>query len=261
MTDLIHVRYEKQGHVLILTLNRPEKSNAINRQLLSDLNHACDMAEADEEVRVAVLAAEGRHFSVGADINEITGFATVADYEDFFLRVHDTFNRIENLKKPVIAAVNGLALGGGCEMCLVADLRFAADDASFGVPEIKLGALPGAGGTQRLPRLVGMSKAMEMIYTGDSVNANEAYRIGLVNRVVSSGRLKDEVMAFAQQLGKRAPIALRTGKLLVRQGLGMGMQAGLDLEIRSVSSLAGTEDQREGFRAFAEKREPRFTGR
>ncbi len=259
--NFVHLKYEKQDHLLLLTLNRPDKSNALNKPLLEDLNRAFEKAAKDEEIRVIVLAAEGKHFSVGADIGEIKEFVSVADYENFFIRIHDTFNRIDNLRKPVIAAVNGLALGAGCEMCLVADLRIAAGDASFGVPEIKLGALPGAGGTQRLPRIVGEAKALEMIYTGDLVSAEEAYRIGLVNRIVPSAKLKDEAIGFAHHLEGRPPIALATAKLLVKQGLNMELGAGLDLEVKNVSLLAATEDQREGFRAFMEKREPKFIGR
>jgi enoyl-CoA hydratase len=261
MAELIHLKFEKQGHLLILTLNRPEKGNAINAQLLSDLNHAFEKAARDQEIRAVVLAAEGKHFSVGADIGEIKQFGSVADYENFFTRFHDTLNRIDHLRKPLIAAVNGLALGGGCEMCLVADLRIAADDASFGVPEIKLGALPGAGGTQRLPRIVGEAKALEMIYTGDSVTAEEAHRIGLVNRIVPCAKLRDEAIGLGHRLQEGPPIALATAKLLVKQGLKMELGAALDFEIKSVSALAATEDQREGFQAFTEKRAPKFVGR
>lgn len=255
------LKYEIKDHLLILTLSRPDRSNAINQQLLEDLSRACDRAEAEEEIRVVVLTAEGKHFSVGADIDEIKGFNSIADYEDFFVLIQNTFNKLENLHKPTIAAVNGLALGGGCEMSLATDLRIAAEDASLGLPEIKLGAVPGAGGTQRLPRIVGESRALEILYTGDVISAAEAHRIGLVNKVVPAGKLKDEAVTFARRLERRPPIALRTAKLLVKKGLNMELGAALEFEIKSASLLAATEDQQEGFRAFLEKREPKFVGR
>jgi len=261
MEKFVHLKYEKQEGLLLLTLNRPDKSNAINKQLLEDLNYAFERATKDQEIRVVVLTGEGKHFSVGGDIGEICGFTSAADFEDYFMRIHETFGKFENLRKPTIAAVNGLALGGGCEMSLAADLRIAADDASFGVPEIKLGALPGAGGTQRLPRIVGEAKALEMLYTGDFVSAEEAYRIGLVNRVVPSDKLRDEAIGFARRLEKRPPIALAAAKRLVKQGLKMELGAALEFGVKTVSLLAVTEDQQEGFRAFLEKREPKFVGR
>lgn len=256
-----YLKYEIKDHLLILTLSRPDRSNAINQQLLEDLSRACDRAEAEEEIRVVVLTAEGKHFSVGADIDEIKGFNSIADYEDFFVLIQNTFNKLENLHKPTIAAVNGLALGGGCEMSLATDLRIAAEDASLGLPEIKLGAVPGAGGTQRLPRIVGESRALEILYTGDVISAAEAHRIGLVNKVVPAEKLKDEAVTFARRLERRPPIALRTAKLLVKKGLNMELGAALEFEIKSASLLAATEDQQEGFRAFLEKREPKFVGR
>ena len=255
------LKYERKGHVLILALNRSAKSNAISKGLLADLSEALARAANDEQVRVVVLRAEGKHFSVGADVDEIKGFMSVADYEDFFRCFHETLNRLENLPKPTIAAINGLALGGGCELCLAADIRIAAENASFALPEIKLGTLPGAGGTQRLPRIVGASKALEMIYTGDSISVQEAYRIGLVNKVVPPEKLKGEAIGLARRLEKGPPIALRTAKLLIRQGSNLERGAALELAIKSVSQLAATDDQQEGFRAFLEKRDPKFVGR
>lgn len=257
----LHLKCEKQGKLLVVSLNRPEKSNAINKRLLGELESAFEEGARDEEIRVVVLASEGKHFSVGADIEEMKGFMSVSDYEDFFVRIQGSFKKLESLRKPTIAAVNGFALGSGCEMSLAADLRIAADDASFGVPEIKLGAVPGAGGTQRLPRIVGESKALEMIYTGDFINAVEAYRIGLVNKVVPCQKLREEAISFAHRLASRPPVALRTAKLLVKQGMNMELSAALEFEIKSASLLAATEDQREGFLAFLEKRDPKFVGR
>jgi len=261
MENLVHLKYERQGHALMLTLNRPEKSNAINKQLLLDLSKAFRRGANDEKVRVLVLMAEGKRFSVGADIDEIKKFTSPADYESFFRLFHNALGRLENLPKPTIAAIHGFALGGGCELSLAADIRIAAEGATFGLPEIKLGTLPGAGGTQRLPRIVGETKALEMIFTGDVIGAEEGYRIGLVNKVVPPEKLKDEAIGLARRLEKRPPIALRTAKLLVKQGLNMELGAALEFEIKSVSLLAATDDQQEGFRAFLEKREPRFLGR
>ena len=259
--DFVHLKCEKQEKLLVVLLNRPEKSNAINKRLLRELESAFEKGAGDEDIRVVVLASEGKHFSVGADIEEIKDFVSVADYEDFFVRIQASFKKLESLRKPTIAAVNGLALGAGCEMSLAADLRIAGDDASFGLPEIKLGAVPAAGGTQRLPRIVGEGKALEMIYTGDFISAAEAYRIGLVNKVVPYQKLREEALGFAHRLARRPPVALRTAKLLVKQGMNMELSAALEFEVKSASLLAATEDQQEGFRAFLEKREPKFVGR
>jgi len=259
--EFVHLKCEKQGKLLMVLLNRPEKSNGINKRLLGELESAFEKGARDEDIRVVVLASEGKHFSVGADIEEVKEFVSVADYEDFFSRIQGSFNKLESLRKPTIAAVNGFALGAGCEMSLAADLRIAADDAFFGLPEIKLGAVPAAGGTQRLPRIVGEGKALEMIYTGDFISAAEAYRIGLVNKVVPHQELREEAISFARRLASRPPVALRTAKLLVKQGMNMDLSAALEFEVKSASLVAATEDQREGFRAFLEKREPKFVGR
>jgi enoyl-CoA hydratase len=231
MGDFVHLRYEKRGHLLILTLNRPEKSNALNRQFLSDLGDAFLRASQDDEIRVVIINAEGKHFCVGADIDEIRGFVSLSEHEGFLRLFSDTFNRLESLEKSTIAAI------------------------------IKLGALPGAGGTQRLPRLVGVSRALEMIYTGDPIDAEEALRIGLVNKVVPSEELKEASLGFGHRLERKPSIALRTAKMLAKQGLKMQLQEALEFEIKKVNALAATEDQKEGFRAFMEKREPRFMGR
>ncbi len=259
--EFVHLKYEKQGKLLVVSLNRPEKSNAINMRLLEELDRAFEKGARDEEISVLLVASEGKHFSVGADIQEMKALVSVADYEEFFVHIQECFKKLETLPKPTIVAVNGFALGAGCEMALAADLRIAAADASFGVPEIKLGAVCGAGGSQRLPRLVGESKALEMIYTGDFISATEAYRIGLVNKVVPSHQLREKTISFAHRLESRSPVALRTAKLLVKQGMKMELNAALEFEIKSASLLAATEDQREGFRAFLEKRDPKFMGR
>jgi enoyl-CoA hydratase/carnithine racemase len=259
--DFVYLKCEKQEKVLVVLLNRPEKSNAINKRLLGELERTLENGARDEEIGVVVLSSEGKHFSVGADIEEVKDFRSVADYENFFSRIQGCFNTLDSLPKPTIAAVNGFALGAGFELSLATDLRIAADDAAFALPEVKLGAIPGAGGTQRLPRIVGESRALEMIYSGDPIRASDAYRIGLVNKVVPPRELLEEAIRFARRLASRPPVALRTAKRLVKQGRNMELGAALEFEAKSAVLVATTEDQREGFRAFLEKRDPKFVGR
>ena len=252
---------EKQGSVFVARLNRPDKMNSLTNELLAELDRLISLVAEDSEVRALVIAAEGKNFCVGADISAVRNVGTTVEWQQFFRKIHGTMNKLENLPKPTIAAIQGYALGGGCEMTLACDLRVAAENAFLGLTEIKLGTLPGAGGTQRLPRIVGAGKALELLYLGDPVSAQEARSIGLVNKVVPAGELLESAVALAGKLASRPPIALSSAKMLVRKGSEMPLDAALDLEIQTVSLLASTEDQKEGMAAFMEKRPPQFKGR
>ena len=185
--------YEKDRGIGIITFNRPKSMNAMNSEFISEFNQLIDDIVKDDEVSVVIIKGNEKFFVAGADIKEIIGIDTPMEAHDFAAKLQYLFSRIEDLEKPVIAAVSGLALGGGCELALSCDMRIAADNASFGLPEIKIGIIPGAGGTQRLPRLVGVGRAKELLYTGDPIGADEAYRIGLVNKVVPLDLLMVEV--------------------------------------------------------------------
>ncbi len=243
----------REGPLGFLTLNRPEQRNALNSQLLEDLHAAIDETEKDDELRVLIVSGNGEAFCAGADIGEIETFANPSTAMRFLHRAQSAFTRLEQLRVPVIAAVNGIALGGGCELALGCDFRIAAAGAKLGCPEIKLGLMPGGGGTQRLPRIVGLSRALEMICTGETVSAEEACRIGLVNRVVPAGALMDESKKMAERLTRRAPLALRMAKLACIGGSNVDMDTGLRLELQCMFSLYNSEDWRQAVKAFTEK--------
>ncbi|MCJ7782484.1 MAG: enoyl-CoA hydratase-related protein, partial [Desulfobacterales bacterium] len=208
-----------------------------------------------------IIKGSEKNFSVGADIKEIIGVHTPLKAHDFITGLQSLFNRIEDLEKPVIAAVSGLALGGGCELALVCDIMIAAGNASFGLPEIKIGVIPGAGGTQRLPRLVGVGKAKELLYFGELIDADEAYRIGLVNKVVPVDSLMVEAKKMALKLIKQPSIALKMIKTSVNKGISMDLRLAISYEARCFEILFSTEDQKEGMKAFMEKRPPLFKGK
>ena len=256
-----HLLYEKNEGVGIITLNRPKMMNALSDEMMMELDQLLDQIASDEDIRVLVLTGSEKFFAVGADINEVTKIASSMDAHCFATKVQSLLRKLSNLPRPVIAAVSGMALGGGCEICLACDVRIAAENASFGLPEIKIGLLSGAGGTQRLPRLVGIGRAKEMHFCGDPIDAKEAYRIGLVNKVVPLELLMDEAKKMAKKFARRPPAAVRTIKNLVNAGMNMNLESALNLESRGLELLFSTEDQREGVKAFLEKREPVFKGR
>lgn len=255
------VKYQKGEGIGIITLNRPESMNAINRELISDLDQLFDEIALDDEVSAVIITGSKKFFAAGADIKAVIGLKTPVEALGFVARAQSLFNKMESLEKPIIAAVGGLALGGGCEMALACDLRIAAENALFGQPEIKIGVIPGAGGTQRLPRLIGLGRAKEMLYTGEPIDAQEAYRIGLVNKVVPGDSLLDEAKKVASKMCKQPGFALRITKLVVNEGITMPLQAALAHEARCFALLFSTEDQKEGMSAFVEKRKPTFQGR
>ena len=247
------VNYEVQGAVAILTINRPEALNALNSQVLSDLDEAITKVEADDSVHAVILTGAGRSFVAGADIGEMKGFSA-RDGKKFGVHGGGVFLRLENLSKPVIAAVNGFALGGGCELAMSCDIRIASEKAKFGQPEVGLGITPGFGGTQRLPRIVGISKAMELILTAKVINAAEAERIGLVSAVYPPEELMDKAMELANAICANAPIAVAESKRCIRMGMQTDIATGSAFEAEAFGVTCGTEDKDEGMGAFLEKR-------
>jgi enoyl-CoA hydratase len=252
---------ERDHAVATVTLNRPKVLNALNQRTIDELAQAIDELDADAAIRAIILTGAGdRAFVAGADINELATQSPVGG-RDLARRGQALFARIESLGKPVIAAIGGFALGGGCELAMACTFRVAADTAKLGQPEINLGLIPGYGGSQRLPRLVGKDRAMELILTGRQVGAEEALRIGLVTRVVPAAALVQEVKLFAEELASKAPIALRYAKTAIERGLDMPFDAACDLEATLFGLVASTEDMAEGTKAFLEKRKPEFKGR
>jgi enoyl-CoA hydratase len=231
------ILYKKERSLVTVTLNRPDRGNALNRKLTEELEKAIDNVEKDSEAKVLILSGEGKGFCAGADTSEIN-FDSVQATEAFIKMFQVLFNRLEDIEKPTIASINGFAVGGGCELALACDVRIASDKASIGVPEIKMGFLPGAGGTQRLPRLVGPGNALEMLFTGEKLDAHQAYRIGLFNKVVPHEILMEETMKFAEILIQRSAQALKMAKKLVRIGMNMDLKSALELEMQVVSQLS-----------------------
>lgn len=259
--SLENLQIERDGAVTIITLNRPKVLNALNAQTLDELTAAFDAAAADPEVRAVILTGAGdKSFVAGADINELA-VQTPVGGRDHARRGQRLFDRIERLGKPVIAAVNGFALGGGCELAMACTMRLAADTARFGQPEIDLGIIPGYAGSQRLPRLVGRGRAQELLLTGDMISADEAFRIGLANRVVPAAQLMDEARTLAHTLAAKAPVAVRYILDAVASGADMAFAEAEDHEATLFGLVSTTDDMREGTRAFLEKRKPAFTGK
>ena len=247
------VKLEKQGHVGVLTIDRPEALNALNSQVLTDLDAAIDEVENDSEIYVAVLTGAGRSFVAGADIGEMKGFSSV-EGKKFGVHGGNVFLKLENMSKPVIAAINGFALGGGCELAMSCDIRLASEKAKFGQPEVGLGITPGFGGTQRLPRIVGVSKAMELILTGKVIGAAEAKAIGLVSEVYPPEELMPKAMELANAICANAQIAVCESKRCIRMGMQTDIHTGSAFEAEAFGVCCGTEDKDEGMGAFLEKR-------
>lgn len=248
------------GHIATLTFNRPKALNALNSALLEELSQAIDALGENRAVRVLVLTGAGeKAFVAGADITELATFNALQG-KLFAAKGQTIFNKIEEMPIPVIAAVNGYALGGGNEIALVCDFVYAAEKAMFGLPEMNLGLIPGFGGTQRLPRLVGANMAKEMIFTGKMIPAAEAYRIGLVNRVCPAETLMEEVLKTAGAIASKGRVSLRAAKQAVNRGLNVDLQSGCGIEMDAFALCLASEDAREGTAAFLEKRKPEFSG-
>lgn len=255
------VLFENEDGIGIVTINRPKALNALNKEVLVNLGKIMDEVAADSSVKVVIITGSGeKSFVAGADITEMQPLTAVEGRE--FGRLGQAVNsKIEKLPQPVIAAVNGFALGGGCELAMACDIRIASENAKFGQPEVSLGIPPGFGGTQRLPRLVGKGRAKELLFTGDMIDATEAYRVGLVNKVVAPADLMDIARAMAQKITAKAPIAVQLCKVAVNEGLEMGLESGVSYEAEVFGLCFATEDQKEGMKAFTEKRKPSFVGK
>ena len=232
--------------------------NAINRQMVSEILSAYEQFDRDPDVRVILLSGKGRAFAAGADIDEMANDSAI-DFE--LLNQFADWDRIAVVKKPIIGAVQGFALGGGFEMALCCDMLFAADDAEFGFPEVNLAVMPGAGGTQRLTKLIGKTRAMEWLMTGDRMSADEAHRLGIINRVVARELLMEETKKFAVKLAKQPPLSLRLIKESVHKAVDNSLYEGMQYERKNFSLLFASEDQKEGMKAFIEKRKPHYKGK
>ncbi|MBI1752533.1 MAG: enoyl-CoA hydratase/isomerase family protein [Acidobacteria bacterium] len=251
---------EKADRIAWITLNRPEKLNALNHEVLKGLDLLFLDLEQDPEVGVVVVTGAGeKAFIAGADITELRNLDAAAARR-LALLGQAVFQRIESLPKPVIAAVNGFALGGGCELALACHIRIAGENARFGLPEVSLGTIPGYGGTQRLPRLVGKGVALDLILSGDMISASDAHRMGLVSRVVPQADLRAAAEKLARTLLSRGPLALRSALASVNEGLDMPQDQGLQYEAALFGLMAATEDMKEGISAFLEKRKAQFKG-
>jgi len=258
---LENVLYEKKDSIAYVTLNRPKVLNALNKKTWADLRTAFEAARDDAAVRGVILTGAGdKAFIAGADISELANVSAV-EAEESSTFGQEVLNLVENLGKPVIAAINGFALGGGCETAMACTIRVASEHAKFGQPEVKLGLIPGGGGTQRLPRLVGKGRALQLILSGETISAQEAYRIGLVNEVVPAADLIARAEAILKQIFANAPLAVKFSLEAVNKGLETSVAEGLSLEASLFGLCAGTEDKKEGTQAFLEKRSPQFQGR
>lgn len=253
--------YEKRDQIAFITINRPKVLNALNRRTLEELDACVADFIADEALRVAILTGAGeKAFVAGADINELAVLSPVAG-RDYGLYGQSVLERIERAPKPVIAAINGYALGGGCELAMACTFRLASENAKLGQPEVKLGLIPGYGGTQRLARLVGKGRALQLVLSGEQITAAEALRIGLVNAVVPAADLMKTTEEWAKKIAANAPLAIRFALEAVNHGLEMTLPEGLFLEATLFSLCCTTEDMKEGTRAFLEKRPAKFVGR
>jgi enoyl-CoA hydratase len=251
---------EREGRVAVLTVNRPDKLNALNEATRRDLGAALDALRGDREIRVVVITGAGeKSFVAGADISEFAG--RTAHEQRGVMLSKSGFGAIDEFPKPVIAMVNGFCLGGGCELALMCDIRVASENARFGQPEINLGIIPGAGGTQRLTRLVGEGRAMQMILTGEMIGAQEAERIGLVNAVYPAAELRAKTLELANKIAEKSPVALEMAKTAVKNAARMGLREGLMQEVDLFALCFASADKEEGVRAFLEKRKPDFKGR
>jgi len=252
-----NLKYSKDGHIGILTLSRPKALNALNTELLLELNDAVEMISKDENVHVLIITGDGKAFVAGADITEMKDFDSISGLKYGELGA-SVLRKIQKLKIPSIAAVNGFALGGGCELAMCCDIRIASENAKFGQPEVGLGITPGFSGCVRLARLAGVAKARELIYTADIIPASEAEKIGLVNKVVPSDQLMTAAMEMAQKIASKAQLAVRYSKMAINRGFETDIETAIAFENQVFALCFSTEDQKEGMTAFVDKRKPEF---
>jgi len=253
-----NILVSREGNIGVVQLNRPNVLNALSFGLMSELVKGLEELDRDEEVRVIVLTGSGRAFAAGADLAEMSRATPV----DLVLgRRFELWDRIRKVSKPIIAAVGGYCLGGGNELAMNCDIIIASEAATFGQPEVNVGIIPGAGGTQRLPRVVGKYKAMEMVLTGRSISAEEAYRVGLVNRVVPAESLMEEAKKLAAEIASKPLISVRSAKEAIQRAQDTTLEVGLEFERKAFYMLFATEDGKEGMKAFLEKRKPNFKGK
>lgn len=249
---------EKKNGIGTLTINRPKNLNALNKEVLEELTQVLKDVEKEEDIHVLIITGAGeKAFVAGADIKEMKDKNAI-EGRDFSTLGNMAFSQLENLRQPTIAAVNGFALGGGCELAMACDIRIGSVNAKFGQPEVGLGITPGFGGTQRLSRLVGLAKAKELIYTAKTINANEAMSIGLLNQLVEAADLVAEAEKMAQAIMKQSPLAVEASKKVINRGYEMDLIHGLEMEAEMFGALFATEDQKEGMTAFTEKRKAAF---
>jgi enoyl-CoA hydratase len=256
-----YIIYEKSGGIATITLNRPEALNAFSKEVIEEILKALEDVKADENTRVVILTGAGeKAFSAGADIKAMKGMNALKARE-LSLMGEKLCDALENLEKPVIAAINGYALGGGLEVAMACDIRIASENARMGQTEINIGLIPGWGGTQRLTRLIGKTKAKELIFTGKIVDAKTAEQLGIVNMVVPTEKFRETVQQFAAELASKAPVALKVAKALINKGSEISLDAAIALEREGFGVVASTEDLQEGVSAFIEKRKPTFKGK
>ncbi|MDN5323359.1 MAG: enoyl-CoA hydratase [Clostridia bacterium] len=261
MSENKNVLFENQEGIGIITINRPKALNALNIDVFNELSPLLDEIAKDNSIRVVIITGSGeKSFVAGADITYMLPMSS-PEGKAWGEVGQGVFNKIEKLPQPVIAAINGFALGGGCELAMACDIRIASEKAKFGQPEVGLGIIPGFAGTQRLPRLVGKGRAKELLFTGDMIDAHEAYRIGLVNKVVSPEELMDAAKGMAKKIMKHAPYAVQLCKEAVNVGMEVDLETGSKYEGALFGVTCATEDKKEGMTAFVEKRKPNFTGK
>lgn len=255
-----HILVDRDGEIAVVTINRPKVLNALRTDVLSELAACFKELECDSGVKVVIITGAGdKAFVAGADIGEMVSL-TPKKAKEFSEFGNSVLLRIDRFPKPVIAALNGYALGGGCEILMSCDIVIASEKAKIGQPEVKIGIPPGFGGTQRMVRLLGKMKAKELIMTGDMITAEEALRIGLVNKVVPADKLMEEAKAMGRTIASRAQVAVMMAKQLINEGVDVDLETGLALESKGFAVCFATDDQKEGMKAFLEKRDPKFTG-
>jgi enoyl-CoA hydratase/carnithine racemase len=255
------LRVEKDGPALVVTLNRPDRRNAVSLQMMDDIIAVCRNAEDDAEVRAIVITGGEEYFSAGADLTEAVKIKTATDGTRYFARWHALNNALETSSKPVVAAIEGFCMTGGLELALACDLRVAGEGATFAITSARIGTVAGAGGTQRLPRVVGVAHALDMLFAAEPVDAGHAHRIGLINHLTEKGGALAKAKAMAALYASRGPLSLAFVKRAVHRGMQMDLDSALEFETFLVTTIYGTQDKQEGITAFLEKRRPSFQGR